>query len=289
MPICSRLETVPSALALSLSLSVLASAGCDLGEPTPGTFSGDNNNTMLDVSDIPAGADVERVVVPVEVLDGETSIFQIGDPAITVGDATIVRGAAGTFAKVYAEVTNDGDTPLCSVHAERVDYLDGAGEVLQRDLMFVQGSSAVTSDGDLTFGNCLAADGGFGVFATIVEGVEPEQVQNVQMTVVATDATEFNAAQADVLPVSIDVGAADTSAELTIRLENQGSGRAVLDFVKVVFFDASGEFLDMTFADEFMPQALAAGETGTATASTLGTPGLPTQVMVHVDWTDIAQ
>ena len=279
----SMSTTNPFTARLASSIVVLGLAsGCDPVETRRGSFTEANNNERFTVSGLADGGPGVRVTVPTDVEFANAGPSGTSGPDLVFGDAKVVGSPSSSFAQMFLEVANNGETPLCFIHGETIEYLDENGAVLATDSTFVDGSVARTPAAGLLTGTCII-EGGSGVLTSLVEDLDVEAVSSVRILVEADDAWQYAAPDAEVVASSVEVL---SERELRISLENVGSEPATMETSKVILFDADGEFLSWEFALglDATPGTIAPGGTGVMDVSLVGVPGNPAEVIVNLGW-----
>lgn len=268
--------------------AVLAAAatltGCVVADEG-GTFVEDNNNLRLEAPVLmPTSFDEDRQshTVPVELLYVTTDAEDL-DVALRIESAQVISTGPGGAVKLYAEVINDGADSVCFVEGTWIQLFDESAVPLATlEHEYIEGSLAYWELLERSLPSCLAGNGGFGYFSSIILGVDADAVRSMSVIMDVSDAREDDAPREELVPVAAEPGLAGTG-RIDVTVENQSDRPMQIRFFKVTYFDADGLFLDWAFVHDGTLDPLAAGERRVVGAPTFGLPRPPAELMVSID------
>ena len=269
------------AMTLAAAATLMGCVVADEG----GTFVADNNNRRLDapvVAPTSLNGDRQARTVPVELLWFETGDENL-DVTLRIESAQVISTDQGGAVNLYAEVFNDGADPVCFVKGTSIQLFDElAVPLATKEHEFIEGSLAYWEAVDRNLPSCLAANGGFGYFSSIIPGVDADAVRSMSIIMDGSDAREEHAPREELVPVAAQAGLAATG-RIDITVENQGDRPMQIGFFKVSYFDADGGFLDWAFVYDGTLDPIAAGERRVVGAPTFGLPRPPAELMISID------
>ena len=101
-----------------------------------------------------------------------------------------------------ARRTERSTDSVCFVEGTATQLFDASGAPIAQRSEYIERSLAYAERLDMNLPACLAGNGGFGYFSSIIPAVEPHAVASVAITMDVSDAREDDAPQGELVPIA---------------------------------------------------------------------------------------